>query len=118
MTPTLMLGEDRVAVIGTPGGSRIITMVLLGILDFMDGNGPESWVSLPRYHHQYLPDTVFAEKDTFTTKEITALEAMGHTVKVRERRWGNMHGVMWDRKTGEVTAGSDPRSDAGSAVVR
>jgi gamma-glutamyltranspeptidase/glutathione hydrolase len=118
MTPTLMLGEDRVAVIGTPGGSRIITMVLLGILDFMDGNGPESWVSLPRYHHQYLPDTVFAEKDTFTAKEITALEAMGHTVKVRERRWGNMHGVMWDRKTGEVTAGSDPRSDAGSAVVR
>ncbi len=118
MTPTLMLGEDRVAVIGTPGGSRIITMVLLGILDFMDGNGPESWVSLPRYHHQYLPDTVFAEKDTFTDKEIAELEAMGHTVKVRERRWGNMHGVMWDRKTGEVTAGSDPRSDAGSAVVR
>ena len=118
MTPTFMLGEDKVAVIGTPGGSRIITMVLLGILDFMDGNGPESWVSLPRYHHQYLPDKVFAEKDAFTAEEIAGLEAMGHTVEVRERRWGNMHGVMWDKKTGEVTAGSDPRSDAGKAIVR
>ena len=118
MTPTLMLGDDRIAVIGTPGGSRIITMVLLGILDFMDGNGPESWVSLPRYHHQYLPDKVFTEKDTFTTEEIAALEAMGHTVEVRDRRWGNMHGVMWDMKTGEVTAASDARSDAGRAIVR
>jgi gamma-glutamyltranspeptidase/glutathione hydrolase len=118
MTPTLMLGEDRVAVIGTPGGSRIITMVLLGILDFMNGNGPESWVSLPRYHHQYMPDKVFAEKDAFSAEEIAELEAMGHTVEVRKRRWGNMHGVMWNRKTGEVTAGSDSRSDAGKAIVR
>jgi len=118
MSPTLMLGADKVAVIGTPGGSRIITMVLLGILDFMDGNEPESWVSLPRYHHQYLPDKVFAEKDAFTAEEIAGLEAMGHTVEVRDRTWGNMHGVMWNKETGEVTAGSDPRSDAGKAIVR
>ena len=118
MSPTLMLGDDKVAVIGTPGGSRIISMVLLGILDFMDGNGPESWVSLPRYHHQYVPDRVSAEPDAFTAKEVAALEAMGHTVAVSERRWGNMHGVMWDRKTGEVTAGSDSRSDAGKAIVK
>lgn len=118
MSPTLMIGEDKVAVIGTPGGSRIITMVLLGILDFMDGNGPESWVSLPRYHHQFLPDRISAEPDAFTPQEVAALQAMGHTVEVRERRWGNMHGVMFDRITGEVTAGSDARSDAGSAVVK
>ncbi len=118
MSPTLMLGEDRSAVIGTPGGSRIITMVLLGILDFMDGNGPESWVSLPRYHHQYLPDKVFAEPSAFTAEEVAALEAMGHTIEVGKRQWGNMHGVMWDRKTGEVTAGSDARSDAGKAIVK
>ena len=118
MTPTFMLGEDKVAVIGTPGGSRIITMVLLGILDFMDGNGPESWVSLPRYHHQYMPDKVFAEKEAFTAEEIAGLEAMGHTVEVRDRPWGNMHGVMWNKETGEVSAGSDPRSDAGKAIVR
>ena len=118
MSPTLMLGDDKSAVIGTPGGSRIITMVLLGILDFMDGNGPESWVALPRYHHQYLPDKVFAEQDAFSEEDIAALTAMGHTVEVRDRRWGNMHGVMWDRKTGEVTAGSDARSDAGKATVK
>jgi gamma-glutamyltranspeptidase/glutathione hydrolase len=118
MSPTLILGEDKSAVIGTPGGSRIITMVLLGILDFMDGNGPESWVSLPRYHHQYLPDKVFAEPNAFTAEEVAALEAMGHTIEVGKRQWGNMHGVMWDRKTGEVTAGSDTRSDAGKAMVK
>ena len=118
MAPTLMIGADKVAVIGTPGGSRIITMVLLGILDFMDGNEPEHWVSLPRYHHQYLPDMIQAEPDAFSAEEVAALEAMGHTVKVSDQQWGNMHGVMWNRKTGEVTAGSDPRSDAGSAVVK
>jgi gamma-glutamyltranspeptidase/glutathione hydrolase len=118
MSPTLMIGADREAVIGTPGGSQIITMVLLGILDFMDGNGPESWVSLPRYHHQYLPDKIVAEPDTFMPEEVAALEAMGHAVEVKERRWGNMHGVMWDKQSGEVTAGSDWRSDAGKAIVR
>jgi gamma-glutamyltranspeptidase/glutathione hydrolase len=118
MSPTLMIGEDKVAVIGTPGGSRIITMVLLGILDFMEGNGPESWVSVPRYHHQYVPDKIFAEPDAFSTGDVAGLEALGHTVSVGTRQWGNMHGVMWDRKSGEVTAGSDLRSDAGKAIVR
>lgn len=118
MTPTMMFGKDKVAAIGTPGGSRIITMVLLGLLDFVDGNEPESWVSLPRYHHQYIPDRIYAEKDAFSADEIAALEAMGHTVVIRERRWGNMHGVMWDRKTGKVTAGSDPRVTAGRAIVK
>ena len=118
MSPTFMIGEDRQAVIGTPGGSRIITMVLLGILDFMAGNGPESWVSLPRFHHQYLPDQVSAERAAFTPEEIEALEAMGHTVEVRQRTWGNMHGVMWNRKTGEVSGASDPRWPSGRAIVQ
>jgi gamma-glutamyltranspeptidase/glutathione hydrolase len=118
MSPTLMIGADRQAVIGTPGGSQIITMVLLGILDFMNGHEPESWVGLPRYHHQYLPDKIVAEADAFTAEEVAALEAMGHTVEVKDRRWGNMHGVMWDKQSGEVTAASDPRSDAGKAIVR
>lgn len=98
MTPTFIVGENKVAAIGTPGGSRIITMVLLGILDFVAGNEPESWVSLPRYHHQFLPDKIYAEKDAFTATEVAALEAMGHVVEIRERHWGNMQGVMWNRK--------------------
>jgi gamma-glutamyltranspeptidase/glutathione hydrolase len=118
MSPTFMIGQDRRAVIGTPGGSRIITMVLLGILDFVEGNGPESWVSLPRFHHQYVPDQISAEQDAFTEQEVAGLEAMGHEVEVRERTWGNMHGVMWNLKTGEVKAGSDPRWPSGRAIVR
>jgi gamma-glutamyltranspeptidase/glutathione hydrolase len=118
MSPTFMIGSDRRAVIGTPGGSRIITMVLLGILDFVEGNQPESWVSLPRFHHQYVPDRISAEADAFTAEQIQALEALGHEVEVRERTWGNMHGAMWNLETGEVTAGSDPRWPSGRAIVR
>lgn len=118
MSPTFMIGEDKRAAIGTPGGARIITMVLLGILDFMQGHEPDSWVSLPRFHHQYVPDRILAEPEAFTSEEIASLEAMGHEVKVRDRTWGNMHGVMWNLATGEVTAGSDPRWPSGRAIVK
>jgi gamma-glutamyltranspeptidase/glutathione hydrolase len=118
MSPTFMLGADRRAVIGTPGGSRIITMVLLGILDFLEGKGPESWVALPRFHHQYVPDKISSEPDAFTSEQIETLRAMGHEVEVRERTWGNMHGVMWDLKADEVSGGSDPRWPSGRAIVR
>ncbi len=117
MTPTIVEGPDRVAVLGTPGGSRIITMVFLGILDFINGNGPESWVSLPRIHHQYVPDRISAEPDAFTDEQVAALQALGHDVQVASRTWGNMHGVMWDKRSGEVTAGSDPRWSSGRAIV-
>lgn len=118
MSPSFVLGEDRVAILGTPGGSRIITMVLLGILDFIDGNGPESWVNLPRYHHQYMPDSISAEPEAFSSQEIEALQALGHEVKVSSRTWGNMHGVMWDKASGKVSAGSDARWPSGRAIVR
>jgi gamma-glutamyltranspeptidase/glutathione hydrolase len=117
MSPTIVIGDDRTAVLGTPGGSRIITMVLLGIIDFVEGNGPESWVSLPRFHHQYLPDEISLEPDALSDDEIAALEEKGHTVTVRNRTWGNMHGVMWNRETGEVEAAHDPRWNSGGAVV-
>jgi len=118
MSPTFIFSPERRAVLGTPGGSRIITMVLLGILDFARGNEPESWVSLPRYHHQYVPDRITAEPDAFTPQQVEALEALGHDVRVSERTWGNMHGVMWNRATGEVSAGSDPRWPSGRAIVK
>ena len=117
MSPTLVKGADRVAVIGTPGGSRIITMVLLGILDFLDGNGPESWVSMPRYHHQYQPDEILLERGALDENEIEELKARGHEVQVRARPWGNMHAVMWDRGTDGVEAAHDPRWESGGAEV-
>ena len=118
MSPTFMMGADKRAVIGTPGGSRIITMVMLGILDFMKGNEPESWVSLPRFHHQYVPDKISAESSAFSAEQIEGLKAMGHEIEVRERTWGNMHGAMWNLETGEVSAGSDPRWPSGRAIVK
>ncbi len=118
MTPSYAIHGDRVAVIGTPGGSRIITMVLLGLLDFHEGNGPDSWVSLPRYHHQYQPDKVSCEPDACPPELVRGLEALGHEVEHRDRTWGNMHGVMWDRTTGKLEAASDPRWESGSGEVR
>jgi gamma-glutamyltranspeptidase / glutathione hydrolase len=118
MTPSFVIGNDRVGVIGTPGGSRIITMVFEGILAFIDGELPEKVVANPRYHHQYLPDVVSVEPNAFTREEIKALQAMGHIVNDAERTWGLMNMVSWDRKTNTLHAGSDPREEMSSGKVQ
>ena len=59
MTPTFLETQDRIAVLGTPGGSRIITMVLLAALTFHEGGNAEDMVNRGRFHHQYLPDRIF-----------------------------------------------------------
>jgi gamma-glutamyltranspeptidase/glutathione hydrolase len=109
MTPTFLIGSDRVAVVGTPGGSRIITMVLLALIELMDGAGAQQAADLPRFHHQYLPDAISAEAGALPAAQIAALEKLGHTVSAGERTWGNMQIVVWDRATGAVEAGSDSR---------
>lgn len=118
MSPTFVRGPDRLAILGTPGGSRIITMVLLGILEFADGEGPEAWVSRPRFHHQYLPDTLHYEADAFTDNEVFALEALGHQLKRSDNSWGNMQAVFWDKKHDQVEAASDPRVEGEASVVK
>lgn len=117
MSPTFVSGPDGVAILGTPGGSRIITMVLLGILDYADGKPPVAWVTTPRFHHQYLPDKVFYEADAFSDKEARALTDLGHQMEKSDRTWGNMQAVLWDRKHHKVMAASDPRGE-GKALVR
>ncbi len=116
MTPAFVEDDRRVAILGTPGGSRIITMVLLGALDFMEGGDAGSMVSRPRFHHQYLPDEIQFEEDAFDAATLASLEARGHTLAPQARRFGNMHAVVWDRESGEVSAASDPRG-IGEAVV-
>jgi len=107
-------------VLGTPGGSRIITIVLEGIIAFIDGQLPEQFVANRRYHHQYLPDVIAAEKDAFTPEEKKGLEAMGHTINEAKGTWGVgfMNAVTWDRKTGKMHAAADPRGASGSGVVK
>jgi gamma-glutamyltranspeptidase/glutathione hydrolase len=118
MSPSFVIGKDRVGVLGTPGGSRIITMVLEGILAFVDGELPAEIVSKPRFHHQYLPDVVSAEPGAFSKDEVRALQMMGHVVNESERRWGFLNMVSWDRKTNTLHAASDPRGDSGKGEVR
>ncbi len=109
MSPTFVEGPKGVAVLGTPGGSRIITMVLLGILDLQEGQGPQSWVSLPRFHHQFLPDVIQYEPDALSAAVSEALAARGHKLKPLQKKYGNMQAVYWDYENDRVEAASDPR---------
>lgn len=117
MSPSFVEHQDGVAIIGTPGGSRIITMVLLGILEYANGGSAESIVSFPRFHHQYLPDAIQYETDGLESNTMKALKKMGHALKPVGRKYGNMHVVIWNKKRKRVTAASDPRG-GGAAVVQ
>ena len=118
MTPTFVEHPRGVAILGTPGGSRIITMVLLGLLEFVEGHGPTDWVSRRRFHHQYLPDQVQFEPGAFSSRVRGQLEAKGHVLKPLERPYGNMQAVFWDRKGNRVEAASDPRGIGLASVLR
>jgi gamma-glutamyltranspeptidase/glutathione hydrolase len=128
MTPTFMQNADKTVVLGTPGGSRIITMVLLGILGYDDGLTPQQVAALPRYHHQWLPDVIEAESGTFDDATIKQLQAMGHTLKLpgdsaaggrgSSHVWGNLQTVEWDHRSNTLAGGSDPRNEVGAAEVQ
>ncbi len=60
-------------IIGTPGGSYIISMVLLGTIDYLNGMSAADIVKDPRYHHQYLPDVIEYEKGALAEAEIARL---------------------------------------------
>lgn len=115
MTPTFLENDADVAVMGTPGGSRIISMVLLAVLDFAQGNGPESWVKAPRFHHQYMPDILEYESAALTAEEEAGLVKLGHQLQETPARYGNMQAVMLNKKTKRLDAASDSRG-AGRAV--
>ncbi len=116
MTPTFMESPTKLAVLGAPGGSRIITEVLLGILAYDDGMTAEQVAALPRFHHQWLPDKVYVEPDAFDAATIAKLEAMGHTVE-EDGTWGVLNTVSWDKATNTLEGGADPRNPVGSAAV-
>jgi len=115
MSPTFLETEDRIAVIGTPGGSRIISMVILAALEFFKGADATTMVNLPRFHHQYLPDKIFHEKATFDQATIEKLESMGHQL-IEGKVWGNMHVVIWNKKKKIIDVASDKRG-IGKAIL-
>jgi len=116
MSPSLVVGKDRSAVIGSPGGSTIITQVLEGILHFIDGQSAQQIVADKRFHHQFLPDEVFVEDGVFDAATSEQLRKMGYTLKPREP-WGFMNVVTWDHRDNKLDAASDPRRPSGLGKV-
>jgi gamma-glutamyltranspeptidase/glutathione hydrolase len=117
MAPTFVETEGGVAILGTPGGSRIITMVLHAVLAVSDGAEPEEWVAMPRFHHQFLPDEIQYEPGAVTAPVLAGLEQRGHRMREIADGFGNMQAVFWDKATGRVLAASDPRG-SGRAAAR
>jgi gamma-glutamyltranspeptidase/glutathione hydrolase len=116
MTPTFLESERGIAILGSPGGSFIPTMVLLGTLNWVQGADAVEIVKARRYHHQYQPDAVFVESEALTETERAALEQRGHQFRPWPATIGNMQVVTWDY-AGKVVAASDPRA-AGIGMVR
>lgn len=111
MTPTFVEDGKGVLVLGAPGGSRIVSQVLLAVLDYVRSPAADlaAIVAAPRYHHQWWPDRVEVEPDGFPAEWRAALEARGHVLQGGKRRWGNMQLVFKSRQSGATQAASDPR---------
>lgn len=108
MTPTIVMKDGEVwLVLGTPGGSTIITtvaQVMMNIIDF--GMEPFEAVAASRYHHQWSPDLVYCEKGVFSDQMRAGLEKKGHELKERSLI-GDVQLIMKDGST--LTGVSDPR---------
>ncbi len=116
MTPSFIETDNGLLITGSPGGSFIPTMVLLGTLNWLSGADAAAVVAAPRFHHQYQPDVVFAEDGAFTPEERAELEKRGHSFRNWPLTIGNMQVVTWDYAKGKVDAASDPRRAGGSLV--
>lgn len=110
MTPTIVLRNGKpFMIVGTPGGTTIITSVLQSIVNVIDfGLSPVDAVNMPKFHHQWLPDEVYVEKE-FPEDVRTALQQMGYTIKEREAIGRTEMIVV--APNGRITAVADKRGD-------
>lgn len=111
MTPTFVEDGKGVLVLGAPGGSRIISQLLLAILEYLRQPAADLGriVALPRYHHQYWPDRIEIEPEGFSADWRSVLEERGHRLHTVNRRWGNLQAVFRPRGGGADQAANDPR---------
>jgi len=109
MTPTVVLrGGKPFIVLGTPGGTTIPTSVFQTLVNILEFNfSPEDAVNRPKFHHQWLPDEIFVEKD-FDAVTKKQLEAMGYKVTVRGDIGRTEVILNYGNK---ITAVSDKRGD-------
>jgi gamma-glutamyltranspeptidase/glutathione hydrolase len=117
MAPTIVTKDGRlVMVTGSPGGARIITIVLETLLDaLVYGMNAQQAVDAPRTHMQWLPDRLEHEPDAFGTTSGAQLSAMGYTM-LEIPAWGSAQAVVIDPRTGIRYGGSDSRRPAGEAL--
>jgi gamma-glutamyltranspeptidase/glutathione hydrolase len=123
MTPTIVLKDGKLfLVLGSPGGARIITTVaniLMGVVDY--GMNIQEAVDAPRFHNQWLPDTMSVEQWS-SPDAVKLLEKMGHKIEVGKTEdgewspyWSDGECIAIDQKTGERLGASDGRHN-GKAV--
>jgi len=119
MTPTILLreGEFHMA-LGSVGGPKIISAVLQTIVNVADhGMNIQRAISVPRVHHQWLPDSVYYEDYGLSRDVREALEAKGHAfIDQPKKSWGDVQAVMRDPETGILLGASDPRNPDASSL--
>jgi gamma-glutamyltranspeptidase/glutathione hydrolase len=124
MTPTIVLKDGKpLLVLGSPGGSTIITTVANDIVSILDnGLNVQQAADAPRFHHQYLPDVLQVEK-SFPLPVLDALKASGYAVsrinQADEKNpgvWGDSEMITIDPNTGILMGGDDQRHKFGKAA--
>ena len=111
MTPSILEKDGKLfMVVGTPGGSTIITSVFQAILNVVDfGMTMQEAVAAPRFHHQWLPDQIDYEPNAISENVRESLKQKGYTLKER-KPYGRVEGILVNTdKT--YQAGADPRGD-------
>lgn len=111
MTPTIVEKDGNLfMVVGTPGGTTIITSVFQTILNVVDhGMTMQEAVEAKRIHSQWAPDLVFNEKKALSEKDSLAMVSMGHTFKMRNSI-GRVDAILV-RPDKKLEGGADPRGD-------
>jgi gamma-glutamyltranspeptidase/glutathione hydrolase len=116
MTPTIVLKDNNpYLIVGSPGGSTIITVVAQVILNALYFNSNLSdAVNNPRIHHQWLPDHFDIEKESFSDEILKQLKTKGHKIG-KTRLLGLVEAIMIDQKNNLIYGVSDKRG-SGHAV--